>query len=439
MIVLSLQSGTSADGIDVAVVEFTVDPPVDPLVDPPADPPVEKTRSGVSRPAAPAVALRVLHAATVDWAPELRARILAVAAGEPLTAGAFCELDTRLGQAFASAAAAGAGAAGRVPDLVVSHGQTVFHWVEGGHARGTLQLGEPAWIAERVGAPVLSDVRASDIAAGGEGAPLMALFDRAWLGAEAAASARAIATVNLGGIANVQVVRPSGDVVAFDSGPGNALIDAVAARATGGRLAYDDGGRLAAAGRVDAPLLDELRRHPYFAAPAPKTTGRETFDLGVVDRAIEATRAAGGSARGSAAAPSLEDLCATLTELTACTVVDAIPATDAPSALIVSGGGALNPVLLARLAALAAERGIAAASSEARGIDPAFKESLMFALVGFLSWHGVPVRLSAGGSGEPRVAGRFTPGRMPLQLPPPLAGVASVTITTSTDLGGPPR
>ena len=414
MIVLSLQSGTSADGIDVAVVECS---------------PLASDRASERRPDRPALGLRVLHASTLEWDAGLRERILAVSAGEPLTAGQVCELDTRLGQAFADAAVAALEASGAVPELVVSHGQTLFHWVDGGHARGTLQLGEPAWIAERIGAPVLSHVRAADIAAGGEGAPLMAIFDRLWLGSDAAASGRALGTVNLGGIANVQLVRPDGEVVAFDSGPGNGLIDAVVARATGGAPAYDDGGRLAASGGVHEPLLEELLRHPYFAAPAPKSTGRETFDLGVVDRAVAAS---------GAESLTLQDLAATLTELTARTVVDAIPAADPPSVLVVSGGGALNPVLLGRLTAAAASRGIAVESSAGRGIDPAFKESLMFALLGFLSWHGVPARLSSGGTGEPRVAGRFTSGRMPLQLPPPLAGVASVTIT-STDPGGPLR
>ena len=413
MIVLSLQSGTSADGIDVAVVDL----------------------AAIDADERPAVGLRVLHAETVAWSAEGRDRILAVSAGEPLTAGGFCELDTKLGQAFADAAAGGMAATGVVPDLVVSHGQTLFHWVEGGHARGTLQLGEPAWIAERVGAPVLSDLRAADIAAGGEGAPLMPLFDRAWLGAEADATGRPIATVNLGGIANVQLVRPGGDVVAFDSGPGNGLIDAVVSRATDGASAYDDGGRLASAGRVDDGLLDELLRHPYLAAPAPKSTGRETFDLGVVDRAVAAS---------GVEALALEDLVATLTELTARTVVDAILAAAAagaadartPAVLVCSGGGALNPALLARIADRAAQHGIAVETSDARGIDPSFKESLMFAFLGFLSWHGVPARITSDGAGEPRVAGRFTPGPTPLHLPPPLAGVASVIIT-STDPGGP--
>ena len=126
MIVLSLQSGTSADGIDVAVVDV----------------------AALDADERPAVGLCVLHAETVAWSAEGRDRILAVSAGEALTAGGFCELDTKLGQAFADASAGGMAATGVVPDLVVSHGQTLFHWVEGGHARGTLQLGEPAWIAE---------------------------------------------------------------------------------------------------------------------------------------------------------------------------------------------------------------------------------------------------------------------------------------------------
>ncbi len=415
MIVCSLQSGTSADGIDVAVVELLR---------------VEEPRSGVSRPgfetAAPPhpqpadLTMRVLDTDTVAWAPELRARILEASAGETLTAGAFCELDTRLGQVFAEVAASSLDAAGAMPDLVVSHGQTLFHWVEGGRALGTLQLGEPAWIAERIGAPVLSHVRAADIAAGGEGAPLMAVFDRAWLGAEAAAAGRALATVNIGGIANVQVVRPGGEVLAFDSGPGNGLIDAVVVRRTDGRMAFDDGGRMAASGHVDADLLDELLRHPYLAASPPKSTGRETFDLGVVDRAVAASRTD---------PIAFGDLVATLTEFTARTIVEALPSgDDTPATLICSGGGALNAELLARLTAHAADRGVGVESSARRGIDPLFKESLMFALLGFLSWHGVPARLSAGGSREPRVAGRFTSGRMPLQLPPPLVGVASVII-----------
>ncbi|GAA1789272.1 anhydro-N-acetylmuramic acid kinase [Agromyces lapidis] len=403
MIVLSLQSGTSADGIDVAVVEIR---PAHDAVDP-STPPLQLTP---------------LHTSTIDWESALRARILAVAAGEALDAGGWTRLTTELGQAFAEAAARGIRASGSTPDLIVSHGQTVHHWVEGGHARGTMQLGEPAWIAERADVPVLSDVRMADIAAGGEGAPLMAFFDRLWLGDEARAAGRTLATVNLGGIANVQLVGADGSVVAFDTGPGNCLIDAVVDRHSAGAQGYDDGGRLASAGRVHEGLLAELLAHPYFAAPAPKSTGRETFDLGVVDAAVAA-------AAGPDALP-VADLVATLTELTARSVVDAL-AEAAPATLICSGGGALNPVLLARIAEHATARGIAVESSAARGLDPAFKESLMFALLGYCSRHGVPIQLGPEPAGA-RVLGRFSPGPAPLEPTAPLAGVASVTIEHRT-------
>ena len=399
MIVLSLQSGTSADGIDLAVVEI----------------------GAIDDPATVRVQLTLRYAETVDWGAELRAQILAVAAGEALDAGAFTKLTTRLGQAFAEAAARGIRASGVTPDLIVSHGQTVYHWVESGHARGTLQLGDPAWITERTGVPVLSDVRMADIAAGGEGAPLMAAFDRAWLGAESRAEGRTLATVNLGGIANVQLIGAGGDVVAFDSGPGNCLIDAVVARHSRGVDGFDDGGRLAAAGRVHDGLLEQLLRHPYFAAPTPKSTGRETFDLAVVDAAIMGSGAFG---------LGVHDLVATLTELTARTVVEAVTresvAAPVPAALICSGGGTLNPVLLARLAALGAEHGIAVESSADRGIDPAFKESLMFAFLGYCSWHGVPFALAS--DGPARVLGRLSVGPGPLRLPEPLAAGTSVII-----------
>lgn len=414
MIVLSLQSGTSADGIDVAVVDIE---------------PVAGSASSETGTGAPSLRLTPLYATTVDWEPALRARILSVAAGEALDAGGWTRLTTELGRAFAEAAVRGIRESGTTPDLVVSHGQTVHHWVEDGHARGTLQLGEPAWIAERTGVPVLSDVRMADIAAGGEGAPLMAFFDRLWLGEEARTAGRAIATVNLGGIANVQLVGTDGRVVAFDTGPGNCLIDAVVERHSAGANGYDEGGRLAAAGRVHEGLLVTLLAHPYFAAPSPKSTGRETFDLGVVDAALAATF--DDRAWSDAADPlPVADLVATLTELTARSVVDAL-ADAAPATLICSGGGALNPVLLARIAEHATARGIAVESSAARGLDPAFKESLMFALLGWFSLHGLPVELGAEPAGA-RVLGRLSPGPKPLELPAPLAGVACVTIEHRT-------
>lgn len=385
MRILSLQSGTSADGIDVAVVD--------------------------AEPDGDALHLVPQLTMTVDWEAALRADILAAAHGDALDAAAWCRLDTRLGHAFAEAAELAVHLVGPV-DLVVSHGQTLYHWTEDGRSRGTLQLGDPAWIAERAAAPVLSHLRHADIAAGGAGAPLMAVFDRLWLAGRAAELGRPLATANLGGIANVQLVDADGAVRAFDTGPGNCLIDAVVHRETG--APFDADGRLAAAGAVDAALLAALARHPYFALPAPKTTGRETFDLALVDRAL-ATHPR---------RPSTPDLVATLAELTAATVADAL-AEARPAELLVSGGGARNPVLLDRLAARAAEHGIRTRSSEDAGIDPDAKESIMFALLGWLSWHGVPIAL---GDTPARIAGRLAPGPGAFAVPAPHPGIRRIVV-----------
>jgi anhydro-N-acetylmuramic acid kinase len=247
----------------------------------------------------------------------------------------------------------------------------------------------------------------------------MGLFDRAWLAGEASRDDRPIATVNLGGIANVQIVEPDGGLVAFDSGPANALIDAAVARATEGRQGQDTDGMLAASGRVDERLLRELLAHPYFSAPVPKSTGRETFDLGVVDAAAERA----GTRR------ELADLVATLTALTARTVADAVRSSSAciPSRAIVSGGGTRNPALMRALTAVLGLHGVEVTTSDALGIDADHKESLLFAFVGFLSWHGVPADLPGTTAGRARVLGRLTlapdtvPGRR-------LRGVAGLTL-----------
>ncbi|OLT34255.1 hypothetical protein BJF82_14760 [Kytococcus sp. CUA-901] len=171
-----------------------------------------------------------------------------------------CRLDTRLGQAFADAVAGlGAELAGGAPDLVASHGQTLFHDVVDGQVAGTLQLGQPAWIAERTVRPVVSDLRVADVAAGGQGAPLASRWDALWLGGRG----HTCAALNLGGIANVTVVGPQ-EVLAFDTGPANALVDAVVARQTAGRARYDADGAGAAAGSVDEGLLAVLLADDYY-------------------------------------------------------------------------------------------------------------------------------------------------------------------------------
>lgn len=389
MRILSLQSGTSADGIDAAIVQFT---------------------AAGDDPRRPELTLRQIAAETVDWAPELRRDLLAFADGAALDAGALTRLTTAAGRAFAAAAADLCARFGPV-DLVVSHGQTVYHWVEDGHARGTLQLGEAAWIAEAVGAPVLSNLRAADIAAGGEGAPLMGIFDRAWFGDNVPA-----ASLNLGGIANLQIVLASGEILAFDTGPANVLIDAAIARSSGGSLGYDPDGSHAAAGTVHDGVLSALLAHPYLARPAPKSTGRETFTLDVVDAALAAS---------GARDLGLRDLLATLTRYSAVSVAGALQ-TAAPDLglVIASGGGVDNPTLLAELRA-ALPAGVELATSAEHGIDPGFKESLLFALIGYLSWHGLPLSLRAE---NPRIAGVFSAGIAPLRLPEPLLGIAGLHI-----------
>ncbi|WP_264372916.1 anhydro-N-acetylmuramic acid kinase [Nonomuraea phyllanthi] len=370
-------SGTSHDGIDVAVVDF-------------------RLTGGL-------LEGRVGHTASTPYPAELRARLIEALPPARTTLAEVCELDTLIGQSFAAAAASAIALGGPV-DLVVSHGQTVYHWVEGAHALGTLQIGQPAWIAERTGVPVLSDVRIRDITAGGHGAPLVSVLDGLLLGAhEGGAGA-----LNLGGIANMTVVR-GGELYAYDIGPANALIDAVVTSRALNPRGFDEGGRIAASGRVDAKLLDVLLDEPYYGLPAPKSTGKELFHLGYVEAALaqvghEVTEA---------------DLVATLTELTVRTVADDVRAAEV-GALVVSGGGCRNPVIMDGLRA--ALPGVDVAPSDDYGAPSDDKEAIAFALIGWLTAHGLPGTVPGGtGARAARVLGTLTPGAGPLALPAPVA------------------
>lgn len=391
---MALQSGTSADGIDLATVDVAV-----------AD---EGGRV--------ALELTPQLMTTLEWPQRLRGMILEASHGAVLDAPSFTRLDTELGQCFAAAAAEAALRSGPV-EAIASHGQTLHHWTEprGGaqHTRGTLQLGEPSWIAEAVGAPVISHLRSADVAAGGEGAPLMGVFDQLWLAGlplreRGEKDETGIATVNLGGIANVQILR--GDqILAFDAGPANCLLDAVVSERSG--QAYDVDGRLAASGRVLPALLERLLAHPYFVADPPKSTGRETWNAELVDQML------GGES------PEVEDLLATLTALTAESVVRAVRAAGGAPRIVLSGGGARNPVLVSEIQ----DRGRPAEviCSEVLGIEPEHKESLLFAVLGALAWFRVPVKP---GPAPARIAGRFTPGPDGLDLPEPLDRVDAIRL-----------
>ncbi|WP_448071532.1 anhydro-N-acetylmuramic acid kinase [Georgenia yuyongxinii] len=354
MRVLALSSGTSVDAIDVAVADLT-------------------DADGTVR-------LRPLGHTEVPWPTRLRERLLAALPPAEVGVGEWCRLDTLAGRAFADAAAHGlAELAEGAADLVVSHGQTLYHWVEDGHPRGTLQIGAPAWIHERTGVPVVSDLRSADVAAGGHGAPLVSLLDHLWLGD------RPTAALNVGGIANITVVGLGDGVLTGDTGPGNCLVDAAVQQLTGQR--YDADGAVAATGRVDARALEALLADPFYATAFPRSTGREHFHR---DYAAGRLAAAGLSLAGP-------DLVATLTALTARTIADQI-SRHRVERVVVSGGGLHNPVLMGHLRAALPAR-LAVHGATELGLDADAKEAYLFALLGYLSVRALPG--TAPGAGPP--------------------------------------
>ncbi len=259
MIVIGMISGTSVDAIDVAAARFS--------------------REGET------LRLERLGHAERAWPEETRRRLLAALPPAPVSLAEVCALDVLVGEAFADVAVGAVRElAGGEAELICSHGQNVFHWVEGGRARGTLQLGQPAIIAEATGLPVVSDLRARDVAAGGQGAPLASTMDALWLAGEGGPRA----ALNLGGIANITVVGGEGeDVLAYDTGPASCLLDLEASRLTQGRARCDEDGAMAAAGQVRGDLLERLLAEPYYALPPPKSTGRELFHRGYVAERLD--------------------------------------------------------------------------------------------------------------------------------------------------------
>ncbi|GAB3182976.1 anhydro-N-acetylmuramic acid kinase [Nesterenkonia halophila] len=380
MIIAGLMAGTSADGLDVALVEFEPDGDADALI------------------------MRLLAAREVPFDAALGLDILRLLEPRDVPLALVSDVDARLGQASAEAVATLAAEAGVEPELIVSHGQTVRHDVADGAVTSTLQLGQPAWIAERTGAPVLSDVRARDVAAGGQGAPLVGILDRMLL----ADVAEPTAVLNLGGIANITVISPDAEPLAFDTGPANALIDVMARRITGDERGFDRDGALAARGRVIPALLDDLLAEPYYAQVPPKSTGKELFHAAYLDRHL-------------AAHPGLDehDVIATLTALTARTVAQACAARDV-GAVVASGGGTRNPTLMAALRAELGDAVGVRTSDEAFGLPEGAKEACLMALVGWLSWHGLDaVAPELTGARRATLAGRLTSGARPLRLPAP--------------------
>jgi anhydro-N-acetylmuramic acid kinase len=383
MLVLGLMSGTSADGIDVALTRISGSPPN--------------------------LNARLLGHTSLRFPPAIRKEILHVAEQQAITAGELSQLNFRLGELFADAALAACRrfrVSPRRISLIGTHGQTVFHQGRpipfyGHPAASTLQIGEPAVIVARTGITTVGDFRPADIAVGGQGAPLVPyadylLYRHRKLGR---------VSLNLGGIANITVIpadaKPS-QVFAFDTGPANILIDALIRHFTRGSRRFDKNARLAISGRSLPALLDDLLCDPYLKLAPPKSTGREYYGHPYVQKLL-------ALGRRHRAKPA--DLIRAATIFTALSVVDALNRFVLPKTkihqLIVSGGGAHNPLILAQLAA--ALPGTDVFPSSRLGIPVDAKEAFAFALLAYETFHQRPANIpSATGARRPAILGKIS-------------------------------
>ena len=372
MKIIGLMSGTSADGVDACVAKIG-------------------ERGGRIR-------AKSLAFLCVPYAKKNRERILGAKTAEDV-----CRLNVLLGEIFADAALRAAKKAGvelRKIDAIGSHGQTLCH-VAIGPERSTLQVGEPCVIAERTGILTVADFRTRDIAAGGCGAPLVPMVDYLLL----AHPKRDRVALNIGGIANVTLLPANcgqGDVVAFDTGPGNMAIDGLASLTSRGRARFDKNGAAAARGRVDTRLVEELLADEYYRLSAPKSTGREKFGLAFAKSLL---------AKAARRKLSNDDIIATATALTACTIAASIIAHQMQaSEIIASGGGVHNRTLMNLLAALLPEARVK--RSDEFGIPADGKEALAFAVLAYLTLTGRPGNLTgATGAVRQAVLGKIVPGK----------------------------
>jgi anhydro-N-acetylmuramic acid kinase len=379
MRVLGLISGTSADGIDVALARIEGAPP--------------RLRA------------RLENFLTVPYPAPVRRTILRVAEGAGTTTEEISQLNFLIGELFAEAAIT-ACRRFRVSlakiDLVGSHGQTIYHQGRASRFLGrpiasTLQIGEPSVIAARTGIPVVADFRPADMATGGQGAPLVPFVD--FLLYRDQRHGRV--ALNIGGIANVTVIPPAArpeDVLAFDTGPGNMVIDALIHQFTRGRRAFDRNARLASRGRPIRRVLDRLLADPYFRQAPPKSAGREQYGRAYVSRLLNLAR----NARP-------EDVLATATLLTPLSILAALNryvfSPTRIDELIVSGGGAHNPLILAQLEA-GLDR-VRLLRADELGVSEDAKEAFAFAILAYESWHHRPANLPAAtGARRPAILGK---------------------------------
>lgn len=364
---IGVMSGTSLDGVDVVLAA------------------IDESR------------VAQLASLTFPIPIAIKEAVLAICQGQPLTLSQFGQLDTRLGRLFADAVLALMAQEKLTAQDVVAvgcHGQTVWH-EPGGDAPHTLQIGDNNIIAARTGITVVGDFRRRDMALGGQGAPLVPAFHQALL----AHPTERRMILNIGGIANLSLLVPGQPVRGFDTGPGNMLMDAWIWRQQ--KKPYDKDAAWASEGKVILPLLQEMLCDPYFAAPAPKSTGREYFNYGWIERQLMAF-------------PGLraQDVQATLAELTAMTISEQVMLSGGCDRLLVCGGGSRNPLVMARLAGMLP--GTEVAPTDEYGISGDDMEALAFAWLAWRTIAGLPGNLpSVTGASEASILGAIFPANLP--------------------------
>jgi len=394
MIVAGVMSGTSADGVDVALC-----------------------RIAPGKGDAPRI--KLLGLLETPYPKPLRAALLRIMEGQPATATEISRLNWRLGTIYADCVEAAAAKFHVELNLVGCHGQTLQHEPRavrflGEPTRSTWQLGEAAVIAERLHCPVVSDFRPADLAAGGQGAPLVPMLDYCLF----RSATRNRILLNLGGIANLTAIPAAGSIdqlLAFDTGPANMVVDHCIVSLFGKK--YDKNGAVARRGRVLRPVIDRLLRASYFSSLPPKSCGREGFGTAFSIALIELCRSAGGTDA---------DIIATATALTAESILAAYRDFVAPhfaahrrtasqpttkTELCVAGGGARNAALMAMLGDSFRELGVRVRPMEELGVPAQAKEGVAFALLAWLTWHGLPGNVPvATGATRPVVLGKVSLG-----------------------------
>jgi anhydro-N-acetylmuramic acid kinase len=383
MTVAGVMSGTSADGIDVAFVEI--------------------------RPVRGKLRLKLIGHRAFPFTPALKNAVLSAMDAKSTSTAELARLNWRLGQAYAEAVKQTAAKYPVKLQLIGCHGQTIYHQAvpsmyAGRSVACTWQIGEPAMLAAELGVPVINNFRPADMVAGGQGAPLVPLLDYV----QFADKKRARVLQNIGGIGNLTLIPPAagmGELLAFDTGPGNMVIDALMQKLF--NKPYDRNGKIAAEGRVLGSVLSTAQKHPFFETKPPKSAGREEFGAEFVEEFLRMCRRAGGKN---------EDAVATATALTVESITCAferfvLPRLARKTAIdyIVSGGGAKNKTLMTMLRQKLEALGCRLMQSADEGIPVDAKEAVAFALLAYYTWHRHPANVpSATGAKRPAILGQIT-------------------------------